>query len=143
MDDYLYYPTLLLILVQIVGSAAVIVGGIVEFARGSSQQEYRGQKRMSALNHLAFNGFSFLVGLVLLQLLHGEKVSTLFLLLASTFTELLAVLVNYLYQTSVPSPDQLETPNRYLPNTSAQALVDQADAISQHNRRDDFTSRET
>lgn len=135
MDEYLYYPTLILILIQIVGSGAVLIGGVVEFARRSSRQEYRGQKRMSGLNHLAFNGFSFLVGVVLLQLLFGGEVNTLLLLLASSFTELLAVAINYFYQKRVPSPDQLEA-------TNCSALLDEADKIFRQNRPDEHTTRE-
>lgn len=141
MDDLFYYLTFVLIVTKIVGAAAVVASGLVGFLRSSSREKHQGQERMSVLNHVAFNSFSFVIGFVLLQLLYSGTVSTIILLVACSVTEMLVIPVNYFYRKRVPTPDQFETRNRYLPNASAQAIIEEAEFRSQNQPQNGSTTQ--
>jgi hypothetical protein len=137
MDDFFYYATLFFILSQIVRNGAILAVGAIEFGRGASRRKYQGEERMHAINQLAFSAFSFAVGIILSKLLLGGTVGYLPLLLISVGTECLDLLIKYLHRKRVPSPDQLQPNPRYLPNTTAQAFLEEVELLSRKQNQEE------
>lgn len=125
MDGWFYYFAICLIGVQILFNSVIIAVGIVELIRPVARHKYQGEVRMRALNQIAYSAVELGIGIILARLLYDGAISSFLAAGIATATGLMHSALKYLYSKRVPSPDSLETPNRYLPNTTAQAFLDE------------------
>lgn len=89
-----------------------------------------GEERIDALNETGFAAFSLVAGIVLMKLLVDETLPPGLILAAGVITGFIKWPIDHFYRKRNPTPDQLEPENRYLPNTTAQAYLEEAEMLS-------------
>lgn len=131
MDESFYYIAVFLLGLQILLNAAVVAIGVVALGRPASRRRYQGEDRMHAINQMAYCSVSLGIAIILAKLLYDETVGPFFVVIAVTSVELTHLALKYFYSKRVPSPEDIETKNRYLPNTTAQAFLEEAQLHSE------------
>lgn len=130
MDDYLFYPALFFIGLLILGNAFILAFGVAARFHPAWSQKDVGEERMSILNQLAFSIVALGIGIILAKLFYDDTIGALTVTIAATATYVIEEAVKRFYSKRIPTTDQLETPNRYLPNTSVEAFLDEAEMLS-------------
>ncbi|MGD9589733.1 MAG: hypothetical protein AB7Q37_17155 [Pyrinomonadaceae bacterium] len=137
MEDLLYNAAYWMLVFQIAINAGSITFRAAVTGYGLLRRENFGDVKINILNEVGFAAFSLVAGIVLMKLLANGTLVPLLAILASAVAGFIDLPVNYFYRKRVPTPDQLETQNRYLPNTTAQTYIEEVEMLSRERDRSD------
>src|SRR5688572_26087424 len=130
MDNILYNGAYWMLVFQIAINAGYIAFAAAVTGYYLLRHKDLGEGKIDALNEVGFAAFSLVAGIVLIKLLVGGTAPPVLVLIASALTSFIKWPVDYFYRKRVPTPDQLQTQNLYIPNTAAQAHVEEAQMLS-------------
>ncbi len=140
MDDLFYNFAYILIAIQILLSGIVVVLGVGQLAVLALRQTDDGERIMSDLNLIAYNGFTLGVGIILMTFLLNGTVEPWLLLGASSLAGSLKLAVDYFYRKRVPSIDPTQTENRELHDGGTHAFADEIDRLSHKEKQQESTT---
>ncbi len=140
MADDFYNVAYVLIALQIGTNALFLVFTAVVLATNAYRGKDLGDEKIDVLNGAAFAGFSLVVGIILMKLLLNGSASSFLLMLASFLTGFIKWPVDHFYRKRNPPPAQLETKDRYLPNTTAQTFLEEAQLLAEKQNKAELAS---